>query len=211
MQSKPAGFWLRFQAHVIDALLLLLLVASSLRLIVAITTIEKLLPPLGLLLYVLAFLLPVAILLYRVVMTVKFGGGVGKLVSGIKVVTLDGQLLKYPQALFRFLVGYFVSGIFYGLGYLWILKDKERRGWHDLVSDTRVTRKEEKRWIVGTAVMLCLLVLTSGIIYSSIQSIKENGELQSQISELVEEVKSSLLENSKTPVTIEPQVNDLII
>ena len=202
---------MRLQAHIIDALLLLFLVASSLRLIVVITSIEKLLPPLGLLLYVLAFLLPVAILLYRVVMTAKFGGGVGKLVSGVKVVTPDGQLLKYPQALFRFIVGYFVSGIFYGFGFLWIMKDKECRGWHDQVSGTLVVRNDEKRWIVGTAVMFFLLVLTSGIIYSSIQSIKENGELQSQIRDLVKEVTSSLLENEETPVTIEPQGNDLII
>jgi uncharacterized RDD family membrane protein YckC len=49
----------------------------------------------------------------------------------------DGGPVTSGQAILR-LVGYWVSGLFFGLGYLWIFIDKRRRAWHDLIAGTVV-------------------------------------------------------------------------
>ncbi|WP_254275826.1 RDD family protein [Halomonas sp. 3H] len=55
----------------------------------------------------------------------------------LRVQTLDGRSITPVQALVRFLVG-LLSLAAFGLGYLWILVDRERRSWGDIVSATRV-------------------------------------------------------------------------
>jgi uncharacterized RDD family membrane protein YckC len=51
----------------------------------------------------------------------------------LRVQTLDGRSITPVQALVRFLVG-LLSLAAFGLGYLWILVDRERRSWGDIVS-----------------------------------------------------------------------------
>jgi len=53
----------------------------------------------------------------------------------IKVLTLDRKPISWKQALLRFLVAILSWG-FFGLGFLWILIDKNRRSWHDHLSKT---------------------------------------------------------------------------
>ncbi|MDT8880672.1 RDD family protein [Halomonas saccharevitans] len=55
----------------------------------------------------------------------------------LRVQTLDGCSITAFQALQRFLVAT-VSLAAFGLGYLWILFDDEKRSWPDIVSGTRV-------------------------------------------------------------------------
>ena len=62
----------------------------------------------------------------------------GMKVMGIRVVRdSDGGRVTQGQAILR-LVGYWVSGFVFYLGFIWILIDKRRRGWHDLIGDTVV-------------------------------------------------------------------------
>ncbi len=49
----------------------------------------------------------------------------------------DGGPITSGQAILR-LIGYWVSGFVFGLGYVWILIDKRKRGWHDLMAGTVV-------------------------------------------------------------------------
>ena len=53
----------------------------------------------------------------------------------IKVLTFDQKPISWKQALLRFATA-FVSWGFFGLGFLWILFDKNGRGWHDHLSKT---------------------------------------------------------------------------
>src|SRR5258708_39553149 len=68
-------------------------------------------------------------------LTSKFGGGVGKLLTGIKVVDIDGKNVSFFRAFLRDHIGYIISGTFFFLGFIWIFVDKERRAWHDQVAD----------------------------------------------------------------------------
>ncbi len=65
------------------------------------------------------------------------GQTVGKRVLGLRVVSLDGSLPVFKQALVRY-VGYWLSALPFFLGFLWVLADDERRGWHDKISHTCV-------------------------------------------------------------------------
>jgi uncharacterized RDD family membrane protein YckC len=55
----------------------------------------------------------------------------------IKVLTLDRQPLNWQQAVVRFLAALLSWGIF-GLGFFWIIRDKNRYAWHDYLSKTAV-------------------------------------------------------------------------
>ncbi len=55
----------------------------------------------------------------------------------LTVLTQDQKTLDWSQALVRFATASVAWG-FFGLGYLWILIDKDSRGWHDHLSKTAV-------------------------------------------------------------------------
>lgn len=61
----------------------------------------------------------------------------GKKVMSLQVVKADGSELSDVDALIR-AVGYYVSGLVFGLGYIWALFDDEKRTWHDMFAGTRV-------------------------------------------------------------------------
>jgi len=62
----------------------------------------------------------------------------GMRMAGIRVVSdRDGSRIGWGAALLR-LIGYWISGAVFYLGYIWILIDGRRRGWHDLIAGTCV-------------------------------------------------------------------------
>ena len=75
---------------------------------------------------------------YFVLLPGMSGMTVGKWVLGLRIVSADRSPISYSQAMLRWL-GYAVSSPF-GLGFLWILFGKEKRGWHDHMARTWVVR-----------------------------------------------------------------------
>lgn len=53
---------------------------------------------------------------------------------------VDGGPVSGGQAVLR-LVGYWISSAIFYLGFIWVLVDKRRRGWHDLLAGTVVVRR----------------------------------------------------------------------
>jgi uncharacterized RDD family membrane protein YckC len=66
------------------------------------------------------------------------GRTVGKWLLGLRVVTAYGNPITYGQAFSR-LVCTIPSALF-GLGFFWILWNREKRGWHDILARTWVIR-----------------------------------------------------------------------
>lgn len=75
----------------------------------------------------------------------------GKRVLGLRVVRADGQRLRLSNAIWR-QVGYWLSMIFY-LGFIWILFDNKRQGFHDKLSRTIVVYSWPEGRIRGTFVI----------------------------------------------------------
>ncbi|HWP56640.1 MAG TPA: RDD family protein [Candidatus Acidoferrales bacterium] len=66
------------------------------------------------------------------------GKTIGKWLLGLRVVGQNCAPITYRQAVKR-CIGYLISAVF-GLGFLWILVSRERRGWHDHIAGTWVIR-----------------------------------------------------------------------
>jgi uncharacterized RDD family membrane protein YckC len=62
----------------------------------------------------------------------------------IRVLTLDHKPINWTQAFVRFIAALLSWGIF-GLGFIWILFDKNHHGWHDHLSKTAVFFDAQKK------------------------------------------------------------------
>jgi uncharacterized RDD family membrane protein YckC len=76
-------------------------------------------------------------LAYFVFFWVALGQTPGKILLGLRVARADGQPVSVVRAIARYF-GYWVSAIPLALGFLWVLVDRRRRGWHDKLAGTCV-------------------------------------------------------------------------
>jgi len=74
---------------------------------------------------------------YPVFFWVTIGQTPGKLLFGLRVIRTDGQRLGVGKSFLR-CIGYWISAIFLFFGFLWILFDDRRQGWHDKIAGTYV-------------------------------------------------------------------------
>jgi uncharacterized RDD family membrane protein YckC len=84
----------------------------------------------------------------------------GKRVLGLRVMRTDGTRLKLGNALRR-QIGYWISAIFF-LGFVWILFDKRRQGFHDKLAGTIVTYSWPEGRLRGTFVIEHVRRFTGG-------------------------------------------------
>jgi uncharacterized RDD family membrane protein YckC len=87
---------------------------------------------------------------YTVVMWMLIGQTIGQSIMGVRVVRLDGRRITFFTALRR-LIGYAVCVVTLGLGFVWVLIDDRRQGWHDKIAGTCViyswqARRDEIFW-----------------------------------------------------------------
>ena len=123
-----AGFWIRFAAWIIDTVIVWLGIGvlSALSRFGAFYTAS----------------LPVLLLgpLYFVLLTGLRGQTLGKMAVGVRVAGRDGQAPGLGYAALREIVGKFVSGFVFLLGFFWIGWDGRKQGWHDKIAGTFVVR-----------------------------------------------------------------------
>jgi uncharacterized RDD family membrane protein YckC len=131
----PAGFWIRFVAIAIDALILLTVQAifaflvwfvlrpKSPRLMAAAVGAFRLVVDSG----------------YFIILYWLWGQTIGKMVMQIRVVRVGGGRLTVGQSALRWL-GYAISGATLGIGYLMAGLRSDKRALHDLIAGTRVER-----------------------------------------------------------------------
>jgi uncharacterized RDD family membrane protein YckC len=91
--------------------------------------------------FIVFLLIAVASLAYFPYFWATSGSTPGMRMMGLKVVRdSDGGPISGGQAVMR-LIGYWVSGAVFYLGYIWIFIDKRHRGWHDLIAGTLVVQR----------------------------------------------------------------------
>jgi len=156
MRDQPAGFVSRLIAFVLDLLIISgvgALMALSAGMILNFFNLEFLVSaPLGdenslLRLVLLGASAGFSVLLvcgYPLLFWLLTGQTPGKAFMGLRVVSLDGRPISVRQALRR-LFGYWFSALPLFAGFLWVLIDDERRGWHDKFARTRVVYAWEAR------------------------------------------------------------------
>ena len=75
--------------------------------------------------------------LYFISLFTLSGQTIGKYVMGVRVVRLDGRPMAVTTSCIRWL-GYFVSLLTLGLGFVWVIIDERRQGFHDRMAGTSV-------------------------------------------------------------------------
>lgn len=88
----------------------------------------------------LSLVVTIITVLYYTITTARMGATVGKKVFGMRVVREDGGPISFGQSLLRHSIGYWVSGIVFALGFIWIGFDPHKQGWHDKIARTYVVR-----------------------------------------------------------------------
>ena len=76
---------------------------------------------------------------YFVLSWTRGGQTVGMRAWGLRILANDGQRLAWPRALLRFAVG-IVSLALVGAGFWWSLFAPQRRTWHDIASNSIMTK-----------------------------------------------------------------------
>jgi uncharacterized RDD family membrane protein YckC len=72
------------------------------------------------------------------------GATPGKMAIRARIVdAATGEPMSKRQAVLRY-VGYFVSALSMGIGYLWVAFDRRKQGWHDKIAGTVVVRRAGK-------------------------------------------------------------------
>jgi len=68
----------------------------------------------------------------------------GKFAFGIRVIKANGGQIKDIDAVIR-AIGYHVSALLFGVGFIWAFFDKKNQTWHDKIARTYVVRTHEQR------------------------------------------------------------------
>jgi uncharacterized RDD family membrane protein YckC len=144
---RPAGFFSRFEAFVIDLVILSIvqLVASAFiqtilrffRLTGLIYRMQTLLENSTFDLAVGSALMGLFVIAYFTFFWTLVGFTPGKALLGLKVVKKNGTKPSFFRSLLRFFA-YWVSAIPIFLGFFWVLWDSKRQGWHDKIAGTQV-------------------------------------------------------------------------
>ena len=143
MSSTPASLWLRIAAGVYDLfpLVALWMLTAGLALLVAHGDVDLAHPSLGRLIGLRGALFVVTAA-YFVISWARGGQTIGMRAWRLRVVDTDGNKLGWPRAALRFVVAC-VSLLVLGVGFVWCLFDRRKRGWHDLAAGSVLVRLEK--------------------------------------------------------------------
>ena len=142
-----AGFFTRFIALVLDSILasiLACLVSFLVSPLIGLTAGTDS-GVLNLISGTLSFLLIVVLMLFQFFYFGYFwsknGQSLGMKLVNVKVVRRsEGEPLSFLRAGLRGSVGYWISGLVFGLGYIWAAFDSNKEAWHDKIFDTWVVQ-----------------------------------------------------------------------
>lgn len=114
-------------------------------------------------------LLSLAISLSYAILFIKFKNATpGKSFFGLKVIHENKKELSWSSIILRETVGKFLSAAVFMIGFLWILLDKNRQGWHDKIAGTLVIQEKEvagwKKFIAYLFVVVLPILAILGIL-----------------------------------------------
>ena len=143
MDAVPkAGFWMRAVAALVDAAIvfgLQLILGGILAMAGTVTVVGSNggATETAFIVHFFSYLISFA---YYIFFTGYCGQTPGKMALRIKVIRQDGSPIGYGRAAFREVPAKFLSGIIFGIGYLMVIFDEQKRGLHDRMSDTYVIK-----------------------------------------------------------------------
>jgi len=140
-ELEYVGFWPRVGASIIDTILLGVIIWPLLTAFYGESFWDSTDAVQGPMDFILSWVFPaVAVILFWVLKQAT----PGKMVFSAKIVEAkSGNAPSTGRFILRYL-GYFISGIFFGLGIIWVAFDSRKQGWHDKIAGTVVVRKKNR-------------------------------------------------------------------
>lgn len=138
-EFEYAGFWRRVLASIVDSIIIGIITAPLLALIYGsdywLGESDAIVQgPADVLI---SWVFPIV---WTVAFWLKKGATPGKMLVGIRIVRAEtGEPLSVGRCLGRY-VSYFVSALVFCLGFLWVVWDDRKQGWHDKIADTVVIK-----------------------------------------------------------------------
>lgn len=141
MTDRFAGFWMRFWAFLADLLIIfsingillspLRFMNEGLDIYISVWTVH-------------GIMAAIVFYLYFLIMTKKLGQTIGKMIFGLRVIRADHKPLQWTDLLFREVITRFIYKTFFFLNLLYLIVafNKEKKGFHDMVGNTRVVHVE---------------------------------------------------------------------
>jgi predicted Zn finger-like uncharacterized protein len=156
--TKPAGFWIRFVADIIDSAIIYFPLSIILPLILSFAGISSTSQSI---LQIIFVILISAI--YYTILTGKDGWTWGEKVFDISVVNNDGTKISYIKSFLRW-CSYLVSYLTLGIGFFLAGWTKDKKALHDYVAFTKVVRlktghKTEPKSKKKTALIVFIIIL----------------------------------------------------
>lgn len=204
--KKFAGIRLRLLAAYVDGMILALPITFLLWYAGISVSIPISVQRLFLLLTIWILFFVIINLLHEIFFTHYFGGTVGKLLTGLKVIDENGNKLTLKRSFFRHTVGYQFSAILFGLGFLAIIKDPQKQAWHDKAVGSKVI-VEKKQWPLALFMLLFLLISNLYIVYSAFNA-AFSGPLPEEFKTFMNSFQTKKESQGKIPSVVTPKNNE---
>lgn len=200
MNNPPAGFFLRLLAYLNEKLIFILLFTYLIFTISKNTTLNSLYY--GFIVFLVIFVFVSFLgMIYNVIFTHYFGGNLGKLVTGLRIKSQSGEKLEFKKVLFRQLLAYQFSWLVFGLGFLSILKDPNKQGFHDKTVDSNVFRIN-MLWPFGLIIFLLLFGANIYFLSTTVAGFPKNPvnqEIMGLVTAIQEQAQKEETDETKAP------------
>lgn len=123
---KYAGFWIRFLAALLDAIIIGIPTMIAYFAVVFGTGIQSLF-----------YIINLAVVVLTIYLDGVKGGTPGKLILGLRIVNEDIKFIGIPKAILRYICK-ILSAIILGIGYFMIGWTQKKQGLHDKIAKTYV-------------------------------------------------------------------------
>ncbi|QRX84891.1 RDD family protein [Glaciimonas sp. PAMC28666] len=140
-ELEYVGFWARVWASLIDTVLMLIVILPIMFAIYGRVQMASGVTFTGASNILISYVLPAVVVI--AFWTARHATP-GKMVIGASIVDAKtGAPPSLRQHVIRYL-GYYLSTIFFCLGFIWVGLDRRKQGWHDKLAGTVVVRKKNK-------------------------------------------------------------------
>lgn len=120
------GFWIRLLVALLDTLIIGVPAAVLGFVLIFLTGIQSL-----------YWLIQLGVVVFVIYMNGVKGGTPGKLILKLRIVNEKGEYIGIPISILRY-IGYILSGIILGIGFLMIAFTEKKQGLHDKIAKTFV-------------------------------------------------------------------------
>ena len=128
--ARKAGFWVRFVAYIIDAIIVGVVLGVLSGILSAAMGAERAAGVIS----IISLVVSVA---YYVYFWTTSGQTIGQKVMGLRVIRTDGSTLTVGNAVMR-MIGIAISSAVLFIGLIWVAFDANKQGWHDKIAGTYV-------------------------------------------------------------------------